>query len=682
MTRRSTPRVSPARAGRPAGRRRFVLAFWLLAGLVLVLRALQVQVVQGPAWSQVAENQQRRTVKVPAARGSILDRNGAALAASQERMRVAVAPSEIKDREQAEARLVEALGISRSEARSVVRSERRWKYVPGDFSPSVREAFEGVSGIHTERVMRRVYPAGMRGTVLLGTLQDGQATGGIEQMFDEILSGEPGEEVSARDGGGREIPGETWMVRPPVAGGSVALTLDQDVQEIAVEALRAQIASTQASGGDLIVVDPRTGEVLAMVSLRADNKPALSAINAPYEPGSTIKPLIVVALLEHGVARLSDSIDTGNGTWTVNGRTVHDTSPHGHFTLADALRVSSNVGLAKAAQALTPEALYGSLRDFGLGTYTGVPLAGEGRGVLRDPSRWSGQSAVSHAIGYEVNVTPIQMTMAYAALANGGKLMEPILVREVRDATGRIVERGRPRVVRSVASEEVVASVREVLVDVVEDGTGTRAAMSTFRVAGKSGTSRAYGVGGYEPNAYYSSFVGFFPADDPQLVVYVKLDRPRGAYYGGSVAAPVTLATLESILAARGTPLDRSALAQTTRRAEAAPVPSRVRGPFRFAGRGAPEPAPVPPNPWAALPSPEPVPAATPTEGALRVPDLRGLSARVAVRRLHASGFRVRWSGEGIVSGTRPGSGSIAAPGDTIQIVASSSRDGRRAGRP
>lgn len=678
MSRRRS-RSASTRVGRPVGRRRVVLAFWVLAGLAIVLRAVQVQVLQAEVWRDLAENQQQRTVKVPAARGAILDRNGAPLAVSQERIKVAIAPREVGDADATETRLVEALGISRSEARSAVRSSRKWKYVAGDFAPSVREGLEGLAGVHTERMVRRVYPAGLRGTQLLGSIIDGKALGGIEETFDAILAGAAGEEVSARDGYGREIPGETWTVRPPVPGGSVTLTLDLDVQEIAAEALQSQIEHTNAAGGDLLVVDPRTGEILAMVSLRSDGQPGLSVVNTPYEPGSTFKPITLVALLERGLMQLSDSIDTGNGSWTIHGRTVHDVHAGGKMTLADVLRVSSNVGVAKAAQRLSAREQYETMRDFGFGSYTGVPLAGEVRGTLRAPSQWSAQSAVSHAIGYEVGVTPIQMTMAYAALANGGTLLEPLLIREVRDPSGSVVREDRKRVVRRVASEDVTRAIREVLVDVVEDGTGTRAQMSMFRVAGKSGTARAYGVGGYEVGAYYSSFVGFFPADDPQLVVYVKLDRPRGGYYGGSVAAPVTLATLESILAAHGTPLDRGALVKTSRRqARRSPVSS----PFRFAGRDAGnDDAHSSAEAWAALPTPDPAVAVAPSEGALRVPDVRGLSSRVAVRRLHASGFRVRWSGEGVVTGTRPTIGSVRTAGDTIFIVAAP-RNGSRDPRP
>ena len=654
---------------RHPGRRRALLAFWLLAGLLLLVRAGQVQVAQGSEWSERAANQHERTDTIPAPRGAILDRNGAPLAISQERSRVAIAPHEVEDAEATIERLAEVLDIAHGEAAKVVQHDGRWRYLRGFYAPSARESLKGMPGVYVERVMRRIHPSGLLGTQLLGVIQDGTARGGIEESFDSVLAGVPGHEVSARDGYGKEIPGETWTVVAPRSGGEVTLTIDLDVQEIALEALQTQVEATGAEGGDLLVVDPDNGEILAAVSLRGGKAGALSIINAPYEPGSTLKPFTVAALLERGLARLSDSIDTGNGTWVINGRQLNDIGAHGKFTLADALRLSSNVGVAKAAQVLTPEQHYETLRDFGFGEYTGVPLPGEVRGRLRRPQEWGRQSPASHAIGYEIGVTPLQITMAYAALANGGKLMEPRLVREVRTVDGRTEARGS-RVLRSVADADVTEAIRDVLVEVVSTGTGTRAQMSTFRVAGKSGTSRAYGPRGYQPGEYFASFVGFFPADDPQLVVYVKLDRPRGgSYYGGSLAAPVTLATLEAILAARGAPLDRRALLEVTRKPER---PEARPSPFGFASR---REAPSGPAYWPNLPAPEPrleTATARDGEGTLLVPEVVGLSARVAIRRLHASGLRVQWEGEGYVASMQPEPGTRISVGDTVTVLARS----------
>lgn len=656
---------------RPAGRRRLVLGVWLLSTVVLVGRAAELQLLEGAVWREEAERQHRRTAAIPAPRGTILDRNGIPLALSHETFRVSVAPHEVVEREATAALLARALEVNRGEADRVLRSDRRWVVLPGRYSPSVREALAGVRGVYVERELRRFHPHGELVGGVLGAVIDGEGRGGVEQAFESILAGIPGEEVVARDSRGRPIPGESWVIRAPRAGGQVVLTLDVDLQEIAQEALKEALERTRARGGDVLVTDPRTGEILAMASIR-DGRPAgLAALNQPYEPGSTLKPFTVAAMMAYGVASLSDSVDTEGGRWRVHGRTISDVKNVGEVDLAHALRVSSNVGIAKLAAALTPAQQYESLRDFGFGTPTGLPIPGEEAGLLRRPARWSRQSAASLAIGYEVSVTPVQMAMAYGALANGGVLMEPRLIREVRGRDGQLLERHLPRAVRRVVPPSVTEELRPVLVDVVEAGTGTAARLTTFSVAGKSGTSRAYSPeGGYARGHYYASFVGFFPAEDPQLVVFVKLDSPQGTYYGGATAAPVTRATLEAVLAAHRPPIDRRALAVMAQRPlggdAGGPTGGMApRGPFRPASlvveERALEDAASP-----RLDEGVPVP----------VPDVRGLAPRAAARRLHAHGFRVIWEGDAAVAGTRPAAGARLLPGDTVHLLPARGRDG------
>ena len=289
-----------------------------------------------------------------------------------------------------------------------------------------------------------------------------------------------------------------------------------------------------------------------------------------------------------------------------------------------------------------------------------MPLPGEASGVLRRPQDWSLLSTHSLAYGYELSVTSLQMAMAFGALANGGWLMEPQLVREIRDRDGTPVRLGRPRAVRRAVPSDVAEALTPVLVDVVEDGTGARARMSNFRVAGKSGTTRATGKGGrYQEGAYHASFGAYFPADDPQLIVFVRLDRPRRSYFGGEAAAAVTLATLRTLLSARRAPIDREALALAAR--HAAPPPGNVPV-ARFAKAD---------DPALEYWSTGPVPSAT-TGGTLAmiVPALRGVSVRVALRKLHKMGLRIRLEGGGVVHATVPGAGEAMAAGDTIRVVA------------
>lgn len=641
-----------------AWRRRTLLAAWLVTGLGLLARAVQVQVVEASEWQRVAERQHRRTLEIPAPRGPVLDRDGTALVVSHERLRVAVAPREVRDAEATAGLLVDALGLQPAAARRVVGSSDPWVVLPGRYPPAVREALGDVRGIHLDREFERLRPHGELAAGLLGRVRDGEGRGGVEQALDSVLTGRPGREIQARDNVGRPIPGESFVVEAPRSGGEIVLTLDLDLQEIGWQALMEAVDETGARGGDLLITDPRTGEILSLVSVREGGGSSLTAINTPYEPGSTLKPFTVSGLLSRDRAALSDTVDAEEGRWQVAGRTLSDVHPYDRITLADALRVSSNVGIAKAASALEPAEQYETLRDFGFGGPTGVDLPGEAAGTLRRPEEWSRQSPASLAIGYEIAVTPIQMAMAYGALANGGWLMEPRLVREVRGPDGTVLERRAPRRVRRVVPAGVARRISRVLVDVVEDGTGTAARLGGFRVAGKSGTSRAYAEhGGYERGSYFSSFVGFFPADDPQLVIFVKLERPEGGYYGGATAGPVTRATLEAILAARTAPLDRRALITAARRGS----PSTPNPEVRFASLR------VSPSGDATIDVDGSGPGIA-RSGAVPVPDVSGLPLRVAVRRLHSLGLRVRWDGEGRVIDVRPPPGARLARGDTVRL--------------
>lgn len=655
-------------------RRRFVLLSWLLLSAVMIGRAAEVQILERQRWATDALGQHQKSKVVPAPRGRILDRNGGELAVTHWRASVGVAPNEIEDRDQVVAALVENLGVRSRTARRVSDAAHSWQVVPGRYSMTQTSRLRGVRGVHVQGELRRLYPREGLASGLLGTVRDGIGAGGVEQAMDSMLAGQAGREIVARDGRGVEIPGQVVAVQDPVAGHDVVLTIDMDLQAIAEDVLSSAVDSAGARGGDLVVTDPVTGEILAMASVRRGSERVLSAVNTTYEPGSTVKPFTAAALLAHGLAALSDSVDTGQGAWQVAGREITDVHGGGWMTLHEVIQESSNVGIAKFGGRLSRGQQYTGLRDFGFGTPTGVLLPGEAAGLLRRPEQWSGQSSHSLSFGYELAVTPLQMAMAFGVLANGGLLMEPRLVKEVREPDGGPVRFGRPRVVRRVVAPWVAETLTRVLVDVVENGTGTRARMSSFLVAGKSGTARAVRAGGgYEPGAYHSSFGAFFPADDPQLLFFVKLDRPKGEYYGGATAAPVTRTALESLLSARQSPIDRQALARVQRhyippppttplvRFAVAAVDGGGASPFRTAlaeetgvrrggGGGA----------LAAI-----VEAPAP---AMSVPRLDGASMRVAVRRLHKMGLRVRLEGSGAVAEVVPGPGAAVLAGDTVRV--------------
>ena len=632
-------------------RRRAVLAGWLVCSCAIAVRAGQIQVVQANEWERIAREQQVGDQLLPAARGAIYDRNGQPLSVTRERVRVNIAPREVDDAETLQALLVETLGVSTSRAGRYV-TTGRWNVV-GLYAPAVRDRLEDVRGVHLDRVFERFHPHRGLASGVLGAVVDEDGRGGIEQAFDDLLRGTEGLQVVARDNLGKPIPGEEIMVESPRSGGEVVLTLDTNLQEIAQSALLDAIEKHDAVGGDVLITDPFTGEILALFSTRDGHNGALSALNAPFEPGSTLKPFTVAGLLMHDLADMNDSVDVGNGRWEVEGRVLTDTHTKGWLSVREALQESSNVGIAMVAQAMEPGLQYENLRDFGFGTRTGIDLPGEVPGTLRRPDRWTGQSRASLAIGYEIAVTPLQMAMAYGALANGGTLMRPRLVREVRQSDGTVLEVREPEAVRRVVDGRTAEAVGSALEDVVREGTGSLAQLGAFRVAGKSGTARFSSNGGYSRGEYSSSFVGYFPADRPQLVVFVKLDRPQsGEYYGGAIAAPVTRETMEAAIAAAPASLRLAGLAEAQGRR--LPVP----GP-RFVSRPS-----LPLPPLVDLPAA----GAESADGTVPVPDVTGRPARAAILDLHRYGLRVADIGAGEVVQTIPAAGTRVMLGDTIRL--------------
>ena len=422
------------------------------------------------------------------------------------------------------------LGVRTGTAGRVSAGTDSWHVVPGRYSMTQVEGLRGLRGVYVEGELRRLYPREGLARGLLGVVRKAQAGGESNSPWIRCWPDSPGGRSSCATAVAGRIPGQVVVVAPPVGGRDVVLTIDQDLQAIAEEMLTAAIDSAGARGGDFVITDPRTGEILALTSAVDGSKRRLSAVNTTFEPGSTIKPFTTAALLSHRVASLSDSVDTEGGSWWVHGRRITDIGEGGWMTLHEVIKRSSNVGIAKFATLLSRGQQYTSLRDFGFGTLTGVPLPSEASGVLRRPEEWSLLSTHSLAYGYELSVTSLQMAMAFGALANDGWLMEPQLIREVRNHDGSPARLGRPRAIRQAVPSHVTEALTPVLVEVVEEGTGARARMSTFWVAGKSGTTRATGENGrYEEGAYYASFGAYFPADDPQLLFFVRLDRPRNA---------------------------------------------------------------------------------------------------------------------------------------------------------
>ena len=644
---------------------------FVVFAVALVGRSAWVQLGQTEQWRSKARGQQTVTADVPAPRGAILDAEGTVLVESRALVRLDIAPTEVRSMP-ALAKALRRIEVPASFVARATDRNRKWVELPGRFLSTDVQDLVAMRGVHPRPVLERVPPAtdGLRR--LLGVMDgDGKALGGIEAALDDVLQGTAGRSVLVKTGRGGRVNSPEEGYEAPTPGRTVVLTLHQGLQDIAERALADAIEQLNARGGDIVMLDPRSGEIRALASRRAQaDASGATALTEPYEPGSTLKPFIAAALLERGRVRLTDSVNTYNGTYTVNGRTITDIHRAKAMSFADVIRFSSNIGIVQFAERLSAREQYETLRDAGFGMTTGAPYPSESQGRLRPPQEWSRQSAASLSMGYEIAVTPLQLALAYAAIANGGELLEPVLVKELRTPDGQVTFKAERRVARRIMSPETARSVRDLLRDVVASGTATSADLATVEVAGKSGTARRVAANGrgYEEGAYTASFVGLFPAEDPQLVILVKLDNPDGAYYGGRTAAPVTKVVLTAVIAARDAALDpRGIKAVPTRTTEKKRAEGAAEvAAFEAAERA--EPVEETSAPFVIELGAE-LPARRAARASRAVPDVRGWPTRRAVRELHRAGFRVSVVRADEPTGTSPGHGTLLPAGAMVQLV-------------
>ncbi|HEX7020380.1 MAG TPA: penicillin-binding protein [Gemmatimonadaceae bacterium] len=650
-----------------------IFAAMMLFVVLLILRAAQVQLFQADRWAEVAANQQRDTEQIPAPRGGVYDMEGIPLAGNIEYVSIGVSPRELTDRKAVAAQLVR-LKVPRSVIRLVNDADRVWVNVPGHFTHDDVRELRGVKGVYLDAVYERRYSNRPSTRRLVGRATAAAGgTDGLERALDEYLTGTSGERTSVRDGARRRRGSPDFSSVPPRPGDDVVLTISQEWQEIAERALRDAVDSSGAEGGDMVVLDPYTGAVRALAAVRR-NRPVsgIPALTEPFEPGSTIKPLIAASLLMLGRASPSDTVNVGNGRYTTNGRTINDDHRGDSLlSLVDVIAHSSNVGIVKFVERLTRPEEYQALRDFGLGTPTGIAYPSEAPGRLPLVRGWSDMSPASLAIGYELSVTALQLGLAYASFANGGELLAPALVQEIRTRDGTVKYRHEKRVVRRVMTPGVAETVLGMLRETVEAGTATAAAPAGFQVAGKTGTARKVIDGAYR--GYTASFVGMFPADNPQVVVVVKLDNPAGSrIYGGQIAAPAFKAAIEAAMAARGASMDRARLASSGRFAETAMVAMGVaeEPPVIAVSDQIPPHADSVFDQTARFDLPLALPPDTSSTAPRAVPDVVGLSLRDAALVLHEAGFRVRVSGSGKVVKSAPSAGTSLAAGGLVRVSA------------
>ncbi len=621
-------------------RRLFAIAlFCAAAALSVVGRMGYLKIVLGPELAGQADRITCGDSVQMAYRGPILDRNGAVLATSIGASRVAVRRNAYVYDPADAATMAPLLGAGVSELDTLLRDDPR-RFIWLSKSAGLDEAGAvqrmRVPGVDVHPHQRRSYPQGPLAAHLIGFAgAEAQGLEGIELLFEESLRGVPQVKRVCKDVRGRVFY-STRELGGMNQGDAIELTVDATLQSIAETELNAQVAAYHAAGGTVVVLDPRTGAVLAMANAPSFDpndyrgSPASHrrnrAITDIFEPGSTLKPFVIAAALDARLIEPTDVFFCENGAMRIGGRTIHDHHPHGHLTVSEILQVSSNICTAKVGQRLGAEGLHGYLRAFGFGRPTRVGLPGDSTGMLAAPSRWRLINLATISFGQGLAGSALQLASAFATLANDGMRMKPYIVGRVTRADGSVATQTEPEPDGRAVDAQVARQISSMLELVVgSGGTAQRAHIEGVRVAGKTGTAQKAENGGYSRDKWLSSFVGYLPAEDPHLVIAVVVDEPKGNHFGGVVAAPVFRAIAEASLdylhIERIPPSDSPMLIEAS-------VPVRAR--------------------------PKPVPF----DGTM--PDLHGLSLRSAMRAMDGCDCAVQVEGAGYVVAQEP------PPGDAV----------------
>ena len=679
--------LDPARAKWIRVRMGVLCALMGVALGIVVSSAYRVQVEDGPVWRETAEKQRQKRLHVEPKRGTIMDRNGTELAVSVDVPSVSVDVGEmlhgaetpdaqtavLKD---ASVRLAQVLSLDGNELYGKLAMKKRFLWlkrrISGEEAQALRDLGDAkkqlrpIRGLAIEGEGKRYYPGReLLGPVLGFVAPDGFGKDGLELSLDEQLRGHADEVRGLRDRSGRLLFAEGQGDEQALAGSDVTLTIDLGIQHVVERELDAAFGTYETKGGAAVVVDPTTGEILALASTPGYNPNDYGdsevdsrrdrVVTDRFEPGSVMKVFTVASALAAGTLKPTESIYCEHGSYQLGNVTIHDTHLNDWLTPTQILAKSSNIGALKIALALGEPGLYSGFRRFGFGEPTGLPLPGEASGVLRPRGRpWFDVETANASYGQGVSVTAVQLAMGMAAIANGGRLLEPVLVKRITSPSGEIIAENGTRLRREAVPASVAHLVAEMLTAVTEDGgTGTEAAVAGFRVAGKTATAQKAdpATGKYSPDKFTASFVGFLPADKPRLVIAIVLDEPVIGHYGGDLAGPVFRRVAEASLRYLGvTPSGSGKLASVSRDGDLADT---VVKPIATSTM-APMPPPTAPNANAIT---------------VAVPDVTGMAARDAVKAMLAAGLVPQVEGSGRAARISPGAGAVVPKGSTVRVT-------------
>jgi cell division protein FtsI (penicillin-binding protein 3) len=642
------------------------VSLWIV---VLLIRLVQLQVVNKDEFVRRAKKQQERTVELAPSRGALLDATGKPLAVSVLADSVFAIPSDVENASKTAAALAPILGLPAKEI------ERKLSNLDRDFvwlarrvsdETAARVRARSLAGVRMTKESARRYPEGSLAAAVLGYVgTDNQGLGGLEHRYDGVISGQPSRVTFLRDAAQR-----SYAVRSRIRtaegteGSTLVLTLDARIQHVAERELSRVLRETHAKSASAVILDPATGAVLALASAPGFDPARFGEVEGDgrkcrpladsFEPGSTFKLVTFAAALDSGTVGENDVVDCGNGALVIGSTTIHE---HGHkaygtLPLAQVLAHSSNIGSARLGLSLGRGPFYKSVRGFGFGQRSGIDLDGETPGILESPSGWSALTLPTMSFGQEIGVTVVQLARAYAAIAHDGLLPTPYLVSEIR-RSDREIRRIEPRPPERVVSSATARTLRRFMAGVVVAGTGQLASIPGYTAAGKTGTAqKAVPGGGYSKDRHVASFVGFSPAEKARIVVAVVVDEPKGKYYGGDVAAPAFSAIAAETLRLLGVPAELPDRAPAILEADLS-LGTRAAGPASSL----------------LVPASNRFGDGPPPAGGNAVPDLTGLSERDAVRTLARLGLSARLSGSGFVVAQDPPAGGPAPTGRVCRVA-------------
>lgn len=630
----------------------YVVTLLFLAGMGTVLaRAYQLQVLQRERLTSIALAGYKGVVKLPPKRGTIYDCEGHELAVSVEVASVYSHPHQVTDKQRTARELSRILNLNQSAVMELLNSKRPFVWIARKIAPEkARQVLsQKLEGVATTPESRRYYPGKEIAAQLIGFAgEDNEGLEGVEKKFDAVLKGPDYTLVQMRDAMRRP-----FYISTPVADDGMrhmVLTIDKDIQYKADQALKEVVEKTRAKGGHCIVVNPRTGEILAMSTAPLFNpnsfeksKPALwrnQGITDCFEPGSAMKTFLMAAAIDKGIASPQTAFFCENGAYKIGTNTIHehDAKKYGSLTLTEIVTVSSNIGAVKVGQKLGYKNFHEYLKKFGFGEKTGIDLVGEREGFVRPPRDSKEIDKATVYFGQGVTVTSLQLVMAMSAIANQGVLMKPLIVKAIKDQQGRTVKEFHPEIVRRVISREAAQKATQILENVVsEKGTAKLAMIGGYRVAGKTGTAQKVDprTRAYSRRNYMAVFLGFVPSDDPRLAAIVVVDEPEGIPYGGVVSAPI----FRQVGAWTLNHLRVNPQVQAT---EPVIPPEKVRAAEKIR--------------VARMEPPSPEATAEPNAGLL--PNFRGLTMRQVIQEGKTLGIRVAVEGTGLATGQVPEAGA------------------------